>query len=240
MADTKANVLFEVSWEVCNKVGGIYTVVKSKAALMKDAYKEYYLVGPYFHEKARQDLLEENAPDYLSRIFEELGKFGIKCHFSTWQIKGDPKAILLDFSGYIGNKDRIKGELWNDFKIDSLHSGWDFEEPMLWAICVGILIQKFNEIVNKDNSKKIVAHFHEWMAGIGLLYLRKNKVKVATTFTTHATMLGRSICGSGGNLYEDLDNINPDQAAYSLGVQDKYQIEKHRLLPIVREFFLPY
>ena len=33
-------LLFEIAWEVCNQVGGIYTVLRSKAALMIDVWAE--------------------------------------------------------------------------------------------------------------------------------------------------------------------------------------------------------
>jgi len=226
MTDIKAEILFECSWEVCNKVGGIYTVVKSKAALLNSAYSRYFLVGPYFEEKARQDLQPEDVPDDLKQVFSELEHEGIKCHYGTWQVKGDPKAILIDFKGFVNNKNGIKKNLWDTYKIDSLNSRWDFEEPMLWATCVGKLIEKFARINSPNNDRKIVGHFHEWMGGFAILLLKQAGVKVATVFTTHATMLGRSICGSGGNLYEGLPNLNPDEAAYNLGVHDKYMTEK--------------
>src|SRR3989344_5089198 len=226
MAQVKGDVLFESSWEVCNKVGGIYTVVLSKAALINQEYANYYLVGPYFEEKARQDFVKEKLPEELKQVFLDLEKEGIKCHFGTWIIKGDPKAILIDFKDFVQNKNQIKTDLWNNYKIDSLKSGWDFDEPVIWSVAVGKLIEKYVQYNNTDNKLKIIGQFHEWMAGVSLLYLQQKKVKIATVFTTHATMLGRSICGSGGNLYEGLDSIKPTEAAYNLGVQDKYLTEK--------------
>ena len=226
MVDTKADVLFEVSWEVCNKVGGIYTVVKTKAALINDAYPTYVLIGPYIEQQAKETFVKEQAPPEFQPVFDDLAKEGITCHYGTWQIKGEPKVVLLEFSGFIGQKSDIKKRLWDDFKIDSLYSQWEFEEPMLWATAAGKLIERYCRYNNSEGNRRIVAHFHEWMAGIGLLYLKQQKVKAGTVFTTHATILGRSIAGSGEPLYEMLETLDPVKEAYNHAVQDKFLAEK--------------
>ncbi|MBI4149777.1 hypothetical protein HY488_00065 [Candidatus Woesearchaeota archaeon] len=226
MVDTRADVLFEASWEVCNKVGGIYTVVKSKAALINDAYPTYVLLGPYIELQARDIFVQEQSPPEFQPVFDDLAREGIVCHYGMWQIKGEPKVVLLEFSGLAPQKNDIKKRLWDDFKIDSIYSQWDFEEPLLWATAVGKLIEKYVQHNNPNGSKKIVAHFHEWLAGFGLLHLKLQKVKVGTIFTTHATMLGRSIAGSGEPLYDILDALDPVKEAYNHGIQDKYLTEK--------------
>ncbi len=229
MEKPKPDFLFECSWEVCNKVGGIYTVIISKADRMKEQYSNYFLVGPYFEGKAGEDFIEEKPPAELKKVFEELSKEGIECRFGTWQVKGEPKAVLIDSSGFAKEKDSIKKKLWDDFSIDSLNAGCDFEEPVVWAVAAGRLIEKFCRLDNKGNKKKVAAHFHEWMAGAGLLYLKRkgnSKVKAATVFTTHATVLGRTIAGSGGSLYEMIDSMEPAKEAYNYGVQAKHLTEK--------------
>ena len=226
MVDTKADVLFEASWEVCNKVGGIYTVVKSKAALINDAYSTYILIGPYMEQQARDVFVKEQPPAELQQPINDLAQEGIICHYGTWQIKGDPKVILLEFSGFASQKNDIKKRLWDTFKVDSLNSSWEFEEPMLWATAAGKFIEKYVQHCNAEGKKKIVAHFHEWLAGFGLLYLKQQKLKVGTIFTTHATMLGRSIAGAGEPLYDILESIDPQKKAYDYGIQDKHLTEK--------------
>ncbi len=221
--ETKADILFESSWEVCNKVGGIYTVVKSKAALMKKHYKEYVMIGPYFEKKAKVELDQKQAPEEFEQIFRKLRKKGIKCYFGSWNCEGQPNVILIDFSGLVIDKDKIKTDLWEDYGIDSLGKGWDFEEPVVWSYAVSRVLSEYEES-NKD--KRIVAHFHEWMAGSALLHLKKSGSEIATVFTTHATMLGRSIAGSGMPLYDMLDSINPEEMARRLGVQEKFLTER--------------
>ncbi|MBI3034387.1 glycogen/starch synthase [Candidatus Woesearchaeota archaeon] len=213
---------FEVSWEVCNKVGGIYTVVKSKAGRMIETYGErYFAIGPYFIKKALGEFEEKPAPDFLKGIFESLKKEGIVCHYGSWLIEAEANAILIDFTGFTARTNEVKAELWNNFKIDSLHTAYfDFDEPVVWAYSVGRLIEQFS----REN--RIVAHFHEWLSGAGILYLKGRKAGAATVFTTHATVLGRSMASSRINIYGASLKVNPEEDAYRLGINAKHQVEK--------------
>ncbi|GAI14447.1 unnamed protein product, partial [marine sediment metagenome] len=133
-----------------------------------------------------------------------------------------------DFSGFTSKKNEIKKDLWQNFKIDSLNTQYfDFDEPVIWSYAVGKLLE---EIKNVFKDKKIVAQFHEWLAGAGLLYLKQNKIKVATVFTTHATILGRTMSFANEELYETFDKINPVEKAYDYGIQAKYLTEKQSTL----------
>jgi glycogen(starch) synthase len=219
---THPESLYEVSWEVCNKVGGINTVIKSKAALMVERYPEYTLVGPYFEDKARFELEAMAPPPPIASAFKELEKEGIRCHYGAWQIKGEPKTILLDTRDFIAKKDQLKGKLWEAYGVDSMGAQWDFEEPIIFSAAVAKLLCA----IDAADPKKRVAHFHEWMAGSGILFMKQSGCSIKTVFTTHATMLGRAICGTGGDLYEMLDSINPEQAAYERQVQAKHLTEK--------------
>jgi len=221
----KADILFEVSWEVCNKVGGIYTVVKSKAAKMVEEYGEnYFLIGPYFASKAIAEFQEEIPAEFCKAPFEELKKIGIICHFGRWLSEGNPFAILIDFVNYRHKTNEIKRELWEWYKIDSLRAQPDYDEPIVWGYTAGILIEK---LASCYRDKKIAAHFHEWLSGTGLLYLKKKNVKIATIFTTHATVLGRTLASSNIELYSVWDKINPDNEVYKYGIEAKHLVEKN-------------
>ena len=140
-----ADMVFEVSWEVCNKVGGIFTVLSSKARHMEKQYKNSYcLIGPYFVEKSRGVFKENSIPEIYKKISEELKAEGIVCHFGSWLIEGEPKVILIDFQGLWSQSDDIKKQLWDDFQLDSLNCSHDFDEPVLWSWAIGILID--NEV----------------------------------------------------------------------------------------------
>lgn len=221
MDKPKCNTLFESSWEVCNKVGGIYTVIKSKAALMKSNYKNYYLIGPYFENQVKFEFQAKEPNEILKEIFERLKKEGIICYFGTWNITGDQATILIDSSGYINKKDELKKFYWDNYKIDSISSQWDFEEPLIWSTCVGKLMEEYT----KESKETVVLHSHEWLAGFSILYLKNKKSKIATVFTTHATMLGRVLCAQGFDLYNNLDKINPLETAKSSGIIDKFTTE---------------
>lgn len=221
----KADCVIEVSWEVCNKVGGIYTVITSKSGPMVSNYGKdnYYLIGPYFHKKASGEFEELMPPEKYKEIFYELKKEGIYCHYGRWLIKGEPTVILIDFAEFRNRANDIKTQLWLDYKIDSLNSPYDFDEAAIWATAAGMVIEK---LISLCPEKKVVAQFHEWIAGAGLLYLKSKGTKVGTVFTTHATILGRSLASNNVNLYDVLDKVDADQEAYNNSIPAKYQTEK--------------
>ncbi|MBN2111885.1 hypothetical protein JW707_02170, partial [Candidatus Woesearchaeota archaeon] len=138
-----ADYFFEVSWEVCNKVGGIFTVVSSKAARMMDYYEQnYFLIGPYFPDKAYGIFEEDVPPEIFHSLCEKLRNEGIICHFGKWLIKGNPNVILIEFTGFTKNTNEIKKNLWEGYQIDSLNTQYfDFDEPVVWATAVGKVIE---------------------------------------------------------------------------------------------------
>jgi glycogen(starch) synthase len=224
-----ADYAFEISNEVCNKVGGIYTVVSSKAAQMIDQYgKNYYTIGFYNPGNAKIELDEEEPPENLAKVFKKLESRGIKFHYGRWLISGRPQAILLDTTGLMRNADQIKTDAWNNYKVDSLQSGFTFTEPLVWSTGVGMLLEELMNTQPFKNSK-CVAHFHEWISGGGLLYLKTKKIPISTVFTTHATMLGRTLAGNGVDLYklinEHMNHSTSDELAKRHGVADKHGVE---------------
>ena len=224
--EAKTDFLLEVSYEVCNKVGGIYAVLESKAAKMVEKFgNNYILIGPYYPDKASMESIKQKPPENFEKAFESLEKEGIVCHYVKWMIQGKPNAILVEFKVTLNRINEIKSGLWEKYKIDSLGSGFDFDEPMAWSTAVGMLIERMLPLFDG----KAVAHFHEWLAGGALLHL---KGKVPTVFMTHATILGRTIAGSGENLYDEIDSavknkvpIDP-MRPYKYGIQAKHQVEK--------------
>ncbi|MFH1473444.1 MAG: hypothetical protein ABIE55_00985 [Candidatus Aenigmatarchaeota archaeon] len=219
----EADVMFEVAFEVCNKVGGIYAVLKTKAARMVEKYKEdYFAIGPYFKERAVLETMKHKPPAFLKQIFSELEKQGIKCFYGKWLIPGKPNVILIDYFDMMKQAGKIKENLWKDYKIDSWNASYDFDEPVVWSTAVGMLLEK---LIPKLKDKKVVCQFHEWLSGAGMLYL---KGKAPTVFTTHATVLGRSIAGSDEDLYAEINSGKPiePKRAYKYGVQAKHLLEK--------------
>jgi len=226
--EKKAKIVFEVSWEVCNKVGGIHTVLSSKAAQMVANYGEhYYLIGPYFGPQSVHEFSEELPKEFCKDAFEELKKEGIICHFGKWSIEGSPSVILIDFDAVKNKINDIKRYLWDHFQVDSMRAGYDYDEPVAWSFAVGKVLEVLTRCLA---TRDIVAQFHEWLSGAGLLYLKSIKAPIATVFTTHATVLGRSIAMSGADLYTLWDNIDADKEAYGHFVESKHMIEKQSAL----------
>lgn len=222
----KADYNFEVSYEICNKVGGIYRVLESKAANMVDIYgKNYYLIGPYYIDKNRGEFKDEVPDEKLKEVFDALAKEGIKCHYGRWMVGGKPKTILIDYEDYLPKQNEIKRELWESFGIDSLNAGNMFNRPVVWSWAVGKLLKKLEKkIIEKE--EKVVVHFHEWLTAAGLLHLKLERSKIGTVFTTHATSLGRALAYNSVNFYIKIHEIDPTKSAYEMGVHSKHQLEK--------------
>ena len=217
--------LFEVSWEVCNKVGGIHTVVATKAlTVTKSMGDNYIVIGP--------DLMQESVnPEFeaddtlLAAWRESLYEEGVRVRIGRWNVEGRPIAILIDFKSLISQKDEVLKYMWEEFHVDSISGQWDYIEPVLFGHAAGMVIKSYVE--NFCSSvDKVVAHFHEWMTASGGLYLRKNSPYVATVFSTHATVAGRCIAGNGLALYSDLHKYNADDIARRFNVMAKHSIEK--------------
>ncbi len=224
----KRPFFFEVSFEIGNKVGGIYTVIASKVAQMQDYYgsSNYYTIGFYDRNKAQYEFISKD-PAELRNTFDDLDKEGIKCYYGVWNIPGNPRCILIDVKDFMHKCNDIKKQLWDHNKIDSLNADSWFEEPVVWSYAAGMLLERLKNCMNSD----IIAQFHEWMAGVALLYLKSKNVKIATVFTVHATMLGRSIASRGEALADMIEDglknnktIDP-KIAYKYNVQAKHLTE---------------
>ena len=217
-------LVLESSWEVCNKVGGIHTVLRSKAPHMVEHYgaERYVLIGPYIPGQFEGEFEEGEVPVEFKKSFEYMSsEHGANCHFGTWLAGSDAPVILLDFANTQDQLDDIKSHLWQSFGVDGLGAPGDFDEALLWSTMVGRLTQHL-----ADNSRsEIVYHGHEWLAGAAILHLKATQTRVATVFTTHATILGRTIAGTGGDLYANLDKIDADAESKKLGMHDKYSLE---------------
>lgn len=212
-------LLFEVSWEVCNKVGGIYTVITSKLEQATAAFgKNYFLIGPLLD--SNPGFVESNSASMLT-IKHKLDHLGILAKVGYWDLPEKPAVILVPPS--IVDKDKILFELWEEYGVDSMTGGWDYIEPVSFANHAGRVIEAISDIYD---DLETIAHFHEWMTGSGLLYLRKYAPHISTVFTTHATILGRSIAGNGIDLYRVIENINPDSEAARFNILAKYSMEK--------------
>ena len=217
--------IFESSWEVCNKVGGIYTVLSTRAnTLQQEMQDKVFFIGP--------DVWHENPCPYFKEDANLLAEWkktateeGLKVKVGRWTIPGNPIAILVDFQKYYEKKNEIYGWLWENYQVDSLHAYGDYDEASMFSYAAGLVVESYYNfaLTKKD---KVIYHANEWMTGLGLLYVNNKLPQVGTIFTTHATSIGRSIAGNMKPLYDYLFAYNGDQMAGELNMQSKHSIEK--------------
>src|SRR5664280_2785729 len=221
----KVEFIFETSWEVCNKVGGIHTVISTKALkIVKELGDRYILIGP---DVWREDITNpEFIPD--ETLFVEwkgrAASEGLRVKTGRWNIAGKPIVILIDFTPYFGQQNEIFAKFWETYKLDSISGQWDYVEPALFGYAAGKLIESFTSFYHEHSN--IIAQFHEWMTGTAILYLKKQAPWVSTSFTTHATVLGRCIAGNNRPLYSKMKEYVPAQVAREFNVVAKQSLEK--------------
>lgn len=224
-ANTMPEYLFEVSWEVCNKVGGIYAVLSTKAKTLQKQMKDRVVfVGPDLWAESESPYFKESKTLLKDWIKSANLPFGIEVRVGRWDIPGKPIAILVKYKSLFEKKDELYGKMWNEYKVDSLHAYGDYDESCMFAYGSALVIESLAKHIGQN--KKMVAHFNEWTVGLGLLYLRSSMPSVATVFTTHATSIGRSICGNNKPLYDYMSGYNGDQMAEELNMQSKHSLEK--------------
>ncbi|MEE4117172.1 MAG: alpha-glucan family phosphorylase [Marinilabiliaceae bacterium] len=223
--DLSVDLLFETSWEICNKVGGIHTVISTKALnIVRQLGDNYILIGPdvWRNDSDNPEFIPDNTifDDWVDKAHSE----GLRVRTGRWNIEGKPVVILVDFTQYFEQKNEIFARLWESYRLDSLSGEWDYMEPALFGYSAARLIESFTGFYNQHQD--IIAQFHEWMTGCGVLYLKSSAPWVSTAFTTHATVLGRSIAGNNRPLYSKLKEFNAYQLAREFNVQAKVSLEK--------------
>ena len=217
--------IFESSWEVCNKIGGIYTVLSTRAKTMQDMmHDKVFFIGPDFWKAKNNPLFIEDNSLY-SEWRTHAKNEGLNLRIGRWNIPGNPIVFLIDFIPFFHEKNDIYTQAWNDFHVDSLHAYGDYDEASMFSYAAGRTVESFykNNLSKKD---KVIYQAHEWMTGLGALYIQKAVPEIATIFTTHATSVGRSIAGNNKPLYDYLFAYNGDQMAEELNMQSKHSIEK--------------
>ncbi len=223
--DESQPLLFEVAWEVCWQLGGIYTVMRSKAANMVSAWGDRYcLVGPYNADTSAVEFEAAAPPPHLAETMRRLAELNVRAHFGHWLIAGRPQVILLDYQAAFARLGEFKYMLWTDHHIQSPDQDGDMNNVIAFGFVTGMFLQELAAVI--AGTRPIIAHFHEWMAGLGLMRVRFLKLPVATVFTTHATLLGRYLCTDNSDFYAKIDLINPDHAAGQYAIYPRYCVER--------------
>ena len=222
--------IFESSWEVCNKVGGIYTVLSTRAKTLQEALEDKIIfIGPDFWKEQESPYFKEDHSLFAEWQWEAKEQ-GLKVRVGRWTVPSAPIAILVDFNPYFEKKNEIDGWLWEHYGVDSLHAYGDYDEASMFSYAAALVTESFykwNVESGKWNEKtKVIYHANEWMCGLGALYINNKLPQIGTIFTTHATSIGRSIAGNMKPLYDYLFAYNGDQMAGELNMESKHSIEK--------------
>ena len=220
--------IFESSWEVCNKVGGIYAVLSTRAKTLKEKLGDNLIfIGPDCWGEKTSPYFEEDK-NLLKDWKKKAAAEGLNIKVGRWTVPGNPVAVLVDFQPYYAQKDQIYAKLWENYQVDSLHAYGDYDEASMFSYAAALVVESYynHYISKKKRANKTIYHANEWMTGLGALYINDCLPQVATIFTTHATSIGRSIAGNNKPLYEYLEAYNGDQMAAELNMQSKQSIEK--------------
>jgi hypothetical protein len=216
-------------WEVCNQVGGIYTVLSTRAKTLQEEHPDKIIfIGPDFWLQEPCPFFTEDFSllkpwkDYTKELYD------ISIRIGRWNVPGEPIAVLIDFYPYLNQEfcHDIYAKAWCDFGVDSLAAYGDYDEAAVFGTLSGMVIESFYKHNRLDKKTKVIAHFTSGMNAFGLFYVKKNLPNVATVFTTHATSIGRSICGNEKPLYAYLSAYHGDQMARELNMVAKHSAEK--------------
>lgn len=217
--------ILESSWEVCNKVGGIYTVQSTRAKTLQELLHDRIIfIGPDFGEENVNPYFEEDA-SLLSDWRRQAKADGLPVRVGRWLVPGNPVTILVDFKPLYEKKNDIYTEMWELYGVDSLHAYGDYDEASMFSMAAGMVVESFcrTQLTGKE---RVIYHANEWMTALGMLYVNHKLPNVGTIFTTHATSIGRSIAGNQKPLYDYLFAYNGDQMASELNMQSKHSAEK--------------
>ncbi len=226
--DKTESLIFEVAWEVCNQVGGIYTVIRSKIPAMINTYgsDHYCLLGPYVDDNILAEIeLNTDRNDAISRAVATLNDLGWKVIDATWLVTGRPRVVLFDVNSFDGNLEISKYQLWENFQIRSENASTEINNAISFGEMTLAFLREMNERVGMQN---IVAHFHEWQASIAMLFVKKRELsRVRTVFTTHATLLGRYLAINSPRFYEHLPYFDVVHESEHFGIGFQSAIERY-------------
>uniref|UniRef100_A0A6B2KZL5 Glycogen [starch] synthase n=1 Tax=Arcella intermedia TaxID=1963864 RepID=A0A6B2KZL5_9EUKA len=213
---------FDVAWEVCRKVGGIYTVLSTKALVTVQEWGDRYaLIGPYYKKTAATEFEPMRPSPMIQTVLEQMEeKHSIKVHFGRWLIKGYPRVLLIDMDSAMKYLDRWRRDLMSGFEAPH---DTEVNDAIVFGYASTLLLELVRD--NSPQDRPIVSHYHEWQVGVGLIAIKRKNIRIATLFTTHATLLGRYIAAGHIDLYGQLEQINADEAAGSRGIYQRHWIE---------------
>lgn len=228
MVPTQENskLLFDVSWEVCNKVGGVHSVLTTKAPLLVQEFQNQFIsIGPDVYRETEKHPEFTEDLKLFSSWRKQAAREGLRVRVGHWNIPSRPVVIIVDFTPFIAQKNEILAYFWEKFQVDSISGGWDYVEPVLFGYASGKVIESFTKYHYTLNTN-VIAHFQEWLTGAGVLYLKDKAPYIATTYTAHDTIIGRYLAKESHSLYGGYADINIQEIALKQNLVSKLSIEK--------------
>lgn len=220
---THPALLFEVSWETCCQTGGIYTVLRSKApATVRSWGDNYFAIGRYREESARIEFEQQTPQGLMAEALAELRERGVETHYGRWLITGRPQVVLIDLNSVAPHLDQMKYFLWNDLAISMPHGADEDDGVVLFGYAVADLL---GAVHRRLSGFPMLAQFHEWQGGLAAPLLKHRKVDFPTIFTTHATLVGRSLCAANVDLYDQIERVDAEAVADEHGIRHRFDIE---------------
>jgi glycogen synthase len=219
--------IFETSWEVCNMVGGIYTVLSTRAATLQEQYKDKLIfIGPDVWKDRQNPYFVEDTKSFEDWKNYTQHEYHLRIRVGRWTIPGNPMAVLVDFMPLMNRKNEIYAHVWDQVEVNSMPAYGDYDESSMFGYATGMIMESYYRYYKLQANQHVIAHFNEWMSTFGAFYIQEHLPAVATVFTTHATSIGRSIAGNHKPLYDYLHEYNGDQMAYELNMVSKHSTEK--------------
>jgi glycogen(starch) synthase len=233
--------LIEISWEVCNQIGGIYQVVRSKAPLMVHRWREQYcMLGPYIEGKVSLEFEASRPTGWLARLLDALAHEGLRVHHGHWLIQGRPRVLLLEHKYLAPQLQSLQQALKSEHGIELTPNEQVVDEALLFGEAVRRTLTAAAGVLSLGNHHntgaalgaeetlptQLLAHFHEWQGAVALPYLRRAGLRIGTLFTTHATQLGRYIAPNEPDFYDRLNTLDPDTEALHYNVRAQHDIER--------------
>lgn len=218
----------EVSWEVANKVGGIYTVLSSRAGemMLRHGAEQVLFVGP--HLRPMEEMVDFRVETFCITLPSHISLLGVELPITQgyWLTPGgEAQTILVDYTPLATVRDQLYYLMWQHYGIQSDLGYGDYDDSCLFAVAAAATLLAVTPQLASPDSQPI-AIYNEWITGMGLLYHRLQQPNLRSLFITHATTVGRSICSNGKDLYRYFAGYHGDQMASELHVEAKHALEK--------------
>ncbi|CAG5069284.1 hypothetical protein DYBT9623_02020 [Dyadobacter sp. CECT 9623] len=220
--------LFEISWEVCNQIGGLFTYIRSKIPTMLDTYGDrYLLIGPYFSDKSNKHFrpLRDIENPALAEAVRFARELGFKVHYGYWMLEdARPKVLLIEPVLQKERSHEVKARLWSRYGISSLRADSFRDEVIAFGEITRMILEK--TVSSMTIEQDLITHFHEWVSAGALPDLHYDKVRIATIFNAHATLLGRYLAANEDNYFQHIPEYDWQQKAYEYGIEGRVGIER--------------